>query len=180
MTRHPVSADDVADAVLALRNGQHPVTTLNVRHHLGRGSFTTISRHLEALGAKEPGRPGDAEAMPAQLQAVHAAFVQRAWHAVREHAGQQVKKATLPLERRIHELDLKLRAVREHRDRLEWESAQLERELDAARLEVQGLGAELAQARQDLAVERRVRQHHERKARHIHGQIGSPGVTPRH
>ena len=161
MSRRAISLDDVALAALALRNAGHPITTVNVRRQLGYGSYTTIGRYLHALGAREHGRPHVAETMPATVDAICRGYAQRTWQALQEHLRSRENEVTAPLRQKILDLTTKLAAVRELKERLTWEASELKRELERANGEVHALSAELAQAREDLAVERRLRQHDE-------------------
>lgn len=165
MPRRTISLDDVALAALALRNAGHPITTVNVRRQLGYGSYTTIGRYLHALGAREHGRPHVAETMPATVDAICRGYAQRTWQALQEHLRSRENEVTAPLRQKILDLTTKLAAVRELKVRLTWEASELKRELERANGEVHALSAELAQAREDLAVERRLRQHDEAATR---------------
>ena len=161
MARHAVTTEDVAEAVLALKASGHPVTTVNVRRELGRGSYSTINAHLETLGAKQAGRPRSDDAMPTPLRTVCDAFGEKLWLAVRKHARTREETTARPLQVRVRELTAQLARSRELCERLEYEAVQLRHDMHAASLQGQSLATQLAQAREDLAVEQRLRQHHE-------------------
>jgi len=53
--RPGVTLDDVRAACACLEKQGRVVTAVNVRLELGRGSFTTLQRHLRTLGNVSPG-----------------------------------------------------------------------------------------------------------------------------
>lgn len=162
MPRQGITKDDVAAAALQLNQAGHPVTTVNVRRELARGSLTTISRHLEALGAKQRGRrPLPADVMPPALRAVCDGFVQRTWETLRDHARAQEEQVASPLRLRIRDLASRLTQARELRERLAWEATQLRRDLQTTQEEVRELNAQLVRAHAELAVEQRLRNEHD-------------------
>lgn len=169
MPRRGITQDEVAQAVLQLRQAQHPVTTTNVRQELGRGSLSTVDRHLEALGAKESGkRYTAADAMPVSVRTVCDAFRDRTWRELQKHCRAREEEVAQPLRLRIRDLTTRLEHARELRERLEWEALQLRRDLAAAQAEATDLSAQLLRAQAELAVEQRLR--HEHATRTVPGQ----------
>lgn len=56
MARPGIREEDVLRAVAALRAARRAASPTNVRLELGTGSYSTISRHLRALGVRESKR----------------------------------------------------------------------------------------------------------------------------
>ncbi|MBS0325273.1 MAG: DNA-binding protein [Proteobacteria bacterium] len=158
MPRRGITRDEVAQAGLALKAGGHPVTTLNVRRELGRGSYSTIRAHLEDLGAKEKGRPRADDAVPPTVHVLGNGFIQKVWATAREHTRRSEETSKRPLQRRIGELVVELARAGELRERLEYEAVQLRHDLRTARMSCDNLTRQLADARQELAVEVRLRE----------------------
>jgi hypothetical protein len=52
--RKGISMADVVNACLSLMKEGRNLGPTNVRLQLGRGSMTTISRHLQTLGLRQP------------------------------------------------------------------------------------------------------------------------------
>ncbi|WP_161564010.1 DNA-binding protein [Cupriavidus lacunae] len=55
--RPGITLVDVVQACVALRHQKRRVGPSNVRSQLGRGSMTTISRHLRRLALRQEPRP---------------------------------------------------------------------------------------------------------------------------
>lgn len=161
MPRRGITQEEVAQATLQLREGHYPVTTVNVRRELGRGSLSTVNRHLEALGAKESGRrPFAEEVMPAAVRAICDAFTDRTWRELQKHCRAREEDVARPLRTRIRDLTARLEHARELRERLEWEARQLRHDVAAAQAEVKELSEQVLRAQAELAVEQRLRDEH--------------------
>lgn len=72
----PVSRTEVADAMRRLREAGKPITVRSVRDEVGRGSYTTISRHMESVNAGNESPELHMEQFPNRLEALCREMVQ--------------------------------------------------------------------------------------------------------
>lgn len=150
------------DVVYRTQRGRgHPVAACAPRHRRGGVPYSTTRNPLGAAGADETDRWCGAEVTPAVPPTWRAVSVPPARPAQGNDAGEHDAAATQPTQRRVRELGAKIRYLREHCDRLDWEAAQLTKERQSATLEVQTVITELAQVRENLAVDTRSPQYND-------------------
>jgi hypothetical protein len=73
MARHGITREEVARAVHSLRAARRAASPTTVRLEIGTGSYSTICRHLRALGVRELKREGAAARTSDELE-LQAAF----------------------------------------------------------------------------------------------------------
>lgn len=173
MGRPGITKEEVAAAVTALRAQGRPTTTRVVRLEVGRGSYATISRFLDALGAKSAGRTEKLDEMPLDIQGRLADCVFSMWQAVCEATSRAQTALTAQCEQRIQVLSGELARERELRKKVERELGANQQELSAARLEVQHLTQRVAMLREQLAGEQAVVKRLERDREELLERFGS-------
>ncbi|MFA5937788.1 MAG: DNA-binding protein [Sinimarinibacterium sp.] len=100
----PITYQDVAAAAQALANAGEKVTTIAVREQLGRGSFSTIKKHLDRWYAEQaPTGPAPAPPVPPQLESL--------WSEARREAEERLAAERAALEQLSTQLDERLHAM---------------------------------------------------------------------
>ena len=159
MKSRGVNEQDVAQAALELKEAGYAVTIQNVRHHLGRGSNTTIGKCLEAMGIKESGRRAKPLVLPVELTAMCESFALKATQVVMRYDKERFDTAAHPLLERIALLNDQLERSKQCLERLEWERMRVASDLMETEIKNETLRKEIATAREALAVERALRSH---------------------
>lgn len=103
MSSAPITFDDVATAAEAVvRSGRTP-SSVSVREQLGRGSFSTIKKHLDRWAAERSPEPAETRELPAQLEAL--------WREARKEAEQGLAQEREALEALSADLDRRWQAM---------------------------------------------------------------------
>ncbi|HBG31495.1 DNA-binding protein [Sinimarinibacterium flocculans] len=102
-TPTPITYDDVVCAAQALLAAGDKVTTIAVREQLGRGSFTTIKKHLDRWSAEQAPNPAPAPTVPPQLESL--------WSEARREAEERLAAERAELEQLSAQLDARLHAM---------------------------------------------------------------------
>lgn len=156
MGRPGITKEEVAAAVSALRAQGRPTTTRVVRLEVGKGSYATISRFLDALGAKSAGKPEKLDEMPEDIQARLADCALSMWQTVCQATSRTRTALTTQCEQRIQVLSRELAREREMRKTADRELGANQQRLSACRLEGQHLRERVAMLREELAGEQAV------------------------
>lgn len=156
MSRPGITKEQVADAVTALRAEGKPTTARVVRLQLGTGSYKTIGRFLDELGAKSTGKTEPLNEMPEAIQARLADCALSMWQAVCQATTSARNALTAQCEQRIHVLRGELVRERDLRKALERERVVNQQALSEATLQAQHLGERVAMLREQLAGEQAV------------------------
>jgi len=178
MPRPGISRDDVASAVAALRTQGKPTTTRVVRLELGRGSYATIGRFLEELGAKSEANPPEMPVMPEDLQAELAESVFRMWRAMSKATAEKEAKAGLQHAQRVRALTAEIGRERETRKRLERELSSALTDRAAFKARKEALELEQAGLRERLAVEQALLRRSERQCEALVARLRPGGAAP--
>jgi len=129
----PITFEDVAAAAELLRGAGDKISMLGIRDKLGRGSFTTIRKHLDRFQSEvQPERPAVAP-LPPQLETL--------WQAALSEAKDQLATDRAALEQLSEQLDQRLAqletAVMEaDRRRVETETRLIDKDFELQRLDV--------------------------------------------
>lgn len=99
----PITYDDVVSAAQALLNAGEKATTIAVREQLGRGSFTTIKKHLDRWNVEQAPSPAPAPSVPPQLESL--------WGEARREAEERLAAERAALEQLSAQLDARLHAM---------------------------------------------------------------------
>ena len=163
MARKGISKENVARAVMALRAKGRPITTRVVRLELeNHGSYGTIGRFLEELGAKSKATPPAMPALPEGLQKEFANAVFSMWQASSDIAAKRVGEIETQCERRVHALSIQLTKERELRERLEVELCSASADLSACKQREHLLTEEALMLRAELRIQKALHQRVER------------------
>lgn len=127
----PLTYDDVAHAAQALLDAGDKATTIAVREQLGRGSFTTIKKHLDRWNAEQARNPAPAPAVPPQLESL--------WTEARREAEGRLTAERAALEQLSAQLDARLHAMEvatadAQRERASAEARLADKDLELGRL----------------------------------------------
>ncbi|WP_169577748.1 DNA-binding protein [Sinimarinibacterium sp. CAU 1509] len=127
----PITYDDVVSAAQALLNGGEKATTIAVREQLGRGSFTTIKKHLDRWNAEQAPSPAPAPSVPPQLESL--------WTEARREAEERLAAERAALEQLSAQLDARLHAMEvataeAQRERASAEARLADKDLELGRL----------------------------------------------
>lgn len=141
-----ITFEDVMAAVHALRADGTRISILSVREKLGRGSFSTVKKHLEHI-ARQAG-PVEAAAIPAQLESL--------WNEARRAAEAELKIDREQLQVLATELDARL-------DRMQAQVEDSERSRQATETRLLDRTAELQRSLAQLDDLRRHRDHIENR-----------------
>lgn len=130
-TPAPITYDDVVSAAQALLNGGEKATTIAVREQLGRGSFTTIKKHLDRWNAEQAPSPAPAPSVPPQLESL--------WTEARREAEERLAAERAALEQLSAQLDARLHAMEvataeAQRERASAEARLADKDLELGRL----------------------------------------------
>jgi len=163
MARKGISKENVARAVMALRAKGRPITTRVVRLELeNHGSYGTIGRFLEELGAKSKATPPAMPALPEGLQKEFANAVFSMWQASSDIAAKRVGEIETECEQRVHTLSIQLTKERELRERLEVELCSASADLSACKQREHLFKEEAMMLRQELRIQKALHQRAER------------------
>jgi len=121
MARPGVTKEQVRDAVAALRAQGRPTSTRVVRLELRRGSYATIGKYLEELGAKSGSRPPELPEIPEDVQMRLAEGVYSMWLAMSKVAAAKAADLGIQCEQRVRTMTEQLNRERATRQRLERE-----------------------------------------------------------
>ncbi|MGQ0530746.1 MAG: DNA-binding protein [Panacagrimonas sp.] len=101
-TSTPITLEDVANAAAELRSAGRKITILAIRDKLGRGSFTTVKKHLARLEASDS--PPAASPVPAQLESL--------WAEARRAADAELENDRAALRSLSDDLDVRFQTMR--------------------------------------------------------------------
>lgn len=138
----PITYADVAAAAQALVNAGEKASTIAVREQLGRGSFSTIKKHLNRWSAEQTPSPAPAPPVPPQLESL--------WSEARREAEERLAAERAALEQLSAQLDERLHAMEVATGEAQRERASAEARLTDKDLEL----SRLAPLLDDLRVQR--------------------------
>jgi colicin import membrane protein len=127
----PITYADVAAAAQALVNAGEKASTITVREQLGRGSFSTIKKHLNRWSAEQTPSPAPAPPVPPQLESL--------WTEARREAEERLAVERAALEQLSAQLDERLHAMEvvtaeAQRERTNAEARLANKDLELSRL----------------------------------------------
>ncbi len=130
-TPAPITYDDVARVAQVLLDAGEKATTIAVREQLGRGSFTTIKKHLDRWNAEQAPSPAPAPSVPPQLASL--------WTEARREAEGRLAAERAALEQLSVQLDERLQAMEvataeAQRERVSAEARLADKDLELSRL----------------------------------------------
>lgn len=136
----PLTFDDVVSVATNLERSARNISSVTVREQLGRGSFSTIKKHLDRWRAENAESPNDRvpTEIPPQLETL--------WREARKQAEQELTEERQALEALSTELDEKLAAM-------EARVAAAAQEKETAEVRLADRGQEVARLERALAEE---------------------------
>lgn len=118
MSRAGITKRDVATAVSSLRASGKPTTTRVVRLEIGKGSYRTIGKLLDELGAKSSAKPSVLPSVPETVQRQFADALYNVWEAANQVAAERSDAMQVQCEQRVGTLSAQLAAESAERRRL--------------------------------------------------------------
>ncbi len=155
IARIGVTKEQVGEAVSKLRAEGHPTTTRVVRLELkNKGSYSTISRLLDELGAKSYGNVAQIDEMPPDVQQRMADCVLSMWQSALKSGAAAAAKLGVQCDARVRAVSTKFVNERTARKRVEGELCAAEGELRTVRSTRHVLEETVRMLREQLSVER--------------------------
>ena len=155
IARIGVTKEQVGYAVSKLRAEGHPTTTRVVRLELkNKGSYSTISRLLDELGAKSIGNVAQLAEMPQEVQQRMADCVLSMWQSALKSGAAAAAKLSVQCDARVRAVSTKFVNERAARKRVEGELCAAEGDLRTVRSTRHVLEETVRMLREQLSVER--------------------------
>jgi hypothetical protein len=168
-----VTNDAVRDAVSALRAKGHPTSTRVVRLQLkNTGSYSTISRILDEMGAKSIGNVAQLAEMPQEVQQRLADCVLSMWQTACKAGAAGAGKLKMQFDARVRTVSAKLVKERAARQRVESELCVAEGELRTVRSNRHVLEETVRTLREQLSVEKALLERSERECNQMRKLLG--------
>lgn len=158
-----VTKSEVADAVSSLRAQGHPATTRVVRLEIGKGSYSSIGRLLEELGAKNDGKPSQTDEMPQDLQLRLADCLLSMWQSASKAAAVGVARLSAQCDERVRIVSAQLACERAARECAETELFSVQSEHSSCRSSKQLLEEKVRMLREQFSVEHALLERSERE-----------------
>lgn len=153
MGRKGLKTEGVVQAISSLRAKGLPTTTRVVRLELeNKGSYTTISRLLDELGAKSDAKVGEIAEMPPEVQQQMADCILSMWHAACKAGAAGSGRLRAQFDARLRMVSARLLSEQTARKRVASELCVTESELRTARCDRHVLEETIRTLREQLSV----------------------------
>lgn len=162
----------MAGAVSALRSDAYPITTRAVRLQLGRGSYSSIGKLLDKLGAKSDGKSEQSAEMPHELQMRLADCALNLWQSALDSATVSEAALRKQCEERIKAISNQLALEQDARKQAEHEVIAAQAELRSRRSREHFLQEKCQMLRVQLSVEHKLLERSERDRVLLMKQLG--------
>lgn len=175
MSRAGITKKDVATAVSSLRASGKPTTTRVVRLEIGKGSYRTIGKLLDELGAKSSAKPSVLPSVPEAVQRQFADALYNVWEAANQAAAERSDAMQVQCEQRVGTLSAQLAAESAERRRLDMQLCTTDAEFAACKRQGYILRQEVAMLRDALRLEKALHQRSESDRAKMLKQFASRG-----
>lgn len=170
--RQGVTKEEVSNAVCAVRSQGLPTTTRVLRLELGKGSYSSIGKLLEELGAKSDGKRPQTDEMPQDLQRRLADCLLSMWQSASKAAAAGASRLSAQCDERVRIVSAQLACERAARECAEAELCSIQGEHSSCRARKLLLEEEVRMLREQLRVEHALLERSERECSQVLKRLG--------